>query len=199
MMKLKLIHLTPLAACTLAVGGLLCLGLSGCGGQKSLPQQVNPPEPLSAKALFSKQLPEKPLPTLTSLTSTSPETQSHRSIERLKVALTQLLSHKINSQTKAPSEIPEGTKVLDIKQTGNPNQKAYRINLNEAFTSGGGSYSMQKRLEELTQTVASLKLEAPVYLDIEGKELRLLGGEGLEVEEPLKPYHPSKEEVAKPG
>lgn len=79
------------------------------------------------------------------------------------------------------SEIPPGTKLLGINQTS---QGLY-INLSDTFSSGGGSNSMEQRLEEVLKTVVTLKLPKPVYLQVNGKLLKVLGGEGVMVNEPL--------------
>ncbi|PZU97872.1 MAG: hypothetical protein DCE90_05070 [Pseudanabaena sp.] len=79
------------------------------------------------------------------------------------------------------SAIPEGTKVLDIATIG----KDIRINLSSEFTKGGGSASMQGRIIQVLYTVTSLEPEAKVYLSIDGKPLKYIGGEGLEVPQPM--------------
>ncbi|MBX2860858.1 MAG: GerMN domain-containing protein [Vampirovibrio sp.] len=79
------------------------------------------------------------------------------------------------------SEIPKGTRLLAVQDL----QDQIRVNLSKQFVSGGGSNSIQQRLAELTQTILSVEPKRPVYLDVEGKELKVLGGEGLIVEEPI--------------
>lgn len=79
------------------------------------------------------------------------------------------------------SEIPKGTRLLGVSRK----DEAIRINLSNQFTSGGGSNSMQQRLKELTQTVQGVEKNKPVYVDIEGQQLEALGGEGVEVQEPI--------------
>jgi spore germination protein GerM len=79
------------------------------------------------------------------------------------------------------SEIPKGTKLLGVKEKGN----GLRINLSEQFSAGGGSSSMQQRVAELSKTVQAAEKDKPVYLDVNGQELQVLGGEGIEVKEPI--------------
>ncbi|OIP68663.1 MAG: hypothetical protein AUK48_15650 [Oscillatoriales cyanobacterium CG2_30_44_21] len=79
------------------------------------------------------------------------------------------------------SAIPENTKVLDINTIG----KDIRLNLSSEFTKGGGSASMQGRIIQVLYTVTSLEPEAKVYLSIDGKPLKYIGGEGLEVPQPM--------------
>lgn len=79
------------------------------------------------------------------------------------------------------SAIPAGTKVLDIATT----DKDIRLNLSSEFTGGGGSASMQGRIIQVLYTVTSLEPEAKVYLSVDGKPLKYIGGEGLEVPQPM--------------
>ncbi len=79
------------------------------------------------------------------------------------------------------SEIPKGTRLVGVTETDD----AIRINLSEQFISGGGSNSKQQRLAELKRTINSLSTDKHVYVDINGKELEILSGEGVEVAEPL--------------
>jgi len=79
------------------------------------------------------------------------------------------------------SAIPAGTKVLNIDTKG----KDIRINLSSEFTKGGGSASMQGRIIQVLYTVTSLEPDAKVYLSIDGKTLKYIGGEGLEVPQPM--------------
>jgi spore germination protein GerM len=79
------------------------------------------------------------------------------------------------------SEIPKGTRLLGVKEQDN----AILINLSRQFTYGGGSTSMQQRLAELKKTVLAVEKKKPVYVDIEGQRLQVLGGEGVMVHEPI--------------
>ncbi len=79
------------------------------------------------------------------------------------------------------SEIPMGTKLIEVTQI--PGE--LRVNLTRQFISGGGSHSMQQRINQLTGTIRSIEKAIPVFIDIEGKQLDLLGGEGVMVKEPV--------------
>jgi spore germination protein GerM len=79
------------------------------------------------------------------------------------------------------SAIPKGTKLIGVKVTGNE----VFVNLSKQFTTGGGSASMIGRLGQIIYTATSLNPKAKVWLEIEGKTLDVLGGEGVMLEQPL--------------
>ncbi len=79
------------------------------------------------------------------------------------------------------SAIPANTKVLKVTAKN----KEIRIDLSKEFTKGGGSASMQGRIIQVLYTATSLELDAKVYLSVEGKPLKYIGGEGLEVPQPM--------------
>jgi spore germination protein GerM len=97
----------------------------------------------------------------------------------LEAAFNSLLTAKNDGDTS--SVIPAGTKVLGVKVDND----TVRINLSEQFTSGGGSASMTGRVGQVVYTATSLNSNAKVYIEVDGKQLDVLGGEGLELEQPL--------------
>ncbi|WP_088243102.1 GerMN domain-containing protein [Calothrix rhizosoleniae] len=99
----------------------------------------------------------------------------------------QILEKAFQTLLAGPTEgtgsttIPRGTKLLSLKQE---NDTIY-VNLSPAFTSGGGSASMMGRLGQVIYTATSLNPNAKVYIQVDGKKLKVLGGEGVEVDQPM--------------
>lgn len=77
--------------------------------------------------------------------------------------------------------IPKGTKLLGLKAENNE----VHVNLSEDFTTGGGSTSMMGRVGQVVYTATTLNPKAKVYIDVNGKPLDVLGGEGVELQQPL--------------
>jgi spore germination protein GerM len=101
---------------------------------------------------------------------------------KLKFAVTSLVAGP-NAAEKAKgvySEIPVGTRVLDVTET--PDKVI--INLSSTFETGGGTYSLYKRIYQLIKT-AKKNTNKPVYLHIEGKKADVIGGEGIMLSQPL--------------
>jgi len=77
--------------------------------------------------------------------------------------------------------IPKGTKLLGLKADNDE----VHVNLSEDFTKGGGSTSMMGRVGQVVYTATTLNPKAKVYIDVDGKPLDVLGGEGVELQQPL--------------
>ncbi|MBZ8180410.1 MAG: GerMN domain-containing protein [Oscillatoria sp. PMC 1051.18] len=77
--------------------------------------------------------------------------------------------------------IPDGTTLrsLTLENDG------VHVNLSEEFTTGGGTASMTGRVAQVIYTATSLDPNAQVWIEVEGKTLEVLGGEGLLLDQPL--------------
>jgi spore germination protein GerM len=99
----------------------------------------------------------------------------------------QVLEAAFKTLLAGPSEgidsttIPNGTQLLGLKTQNND----VHVNLSENFTTGGGSTSMIGRVGQIVYTATTLNPKANVYIEVNGKPLAVLGGEGVELEQPL--------------
>ena len=106
-----------------------------------------------------------------------------KSEDHLKLALTQLLAGPTQRELKRGfyTEIPKKTVLLGIKES----PKEITINLSKDFEANGGSMSIMGRLEQLAFTVLDAAGDKPVYLELDGKRVEYLGGDGIEISQPL--------------
>ncbi len=79
------------------------------------------------------------------------------------------------------SEIPEGTRLLAAEIKG---QFAH-VDLTSEFESGGGSFSMRARVNQVVFTATQFGEAKAVTLYLDGHPQYSLGGEGLIIGEPL--------------
>jgi spore germination protein GerM len=98
----------------------------------------------------------------------------------VKESLTDLLA-SVGKEGKQTSTIPSGTKLI----SSNLKQDGLHIDLSKEFTQGGGSTSMQGRIAQIIYTATNQNPEIPVWISVEGKQLETLGGEGVEIKQPL--------------
>jgi spore germination protein GerM len=96
-------------------------------------------------------------------------------------AVEALLAKSGDPSQEAFSTIPEGTRLLsaEVKADG------VHVNLSSTFETGGGSASMIGRLGQVIYTATAFDPGASVWLSVEGQALTLLGGEGLEIRQPM--------------
>lgn len=114
----------------------------------------------------------EPVPKQIKVIGTTPD-------EILKSAFNALLEQPTDEQNS--SAIPKGTKLLGVKVEGN----TVYVDFSEEFTTGGGSASMIGRIGQVVYTASALNENAKVFIKVNGKQLDVLGGEGLELEQPL--------------
>ncbi len=99
----------------------------------------------------------------------------------------QVLERAFQALLAGPTEgtdsttIPPETKLLGLKIENGE----VHVNLSEDFTKGGGSTSMVGRIGQVIYTATTLDPNAKVYIEVEGEKLEFLGGEGVEVLQPL--------------
>lgn len=79
------------------------------------------------------------------------------------------------------TEIPEGTRLVNVESS----QDDISVNLSSQFVTGGGSATMQLRYLQLYKTLAAIAPSKKVYLLVDGKNLKTIGGEGLEITQPI--------------
>ncbi|MBD0269409.1 MAG: GerMN domain-containing protein [Cyanobacteria bacterium Co-bin8] len=114
----------------------------------------------------------------------SPESVSlpgSTSDEQLEAAFEALFSKPGNPSQDAVTTIPDKTQVLDVSVESD----GVHVDLSQTFETGGGSTSMIGRLGQIVYTATALDPDAPVWISVEGKPLTLLGGEGIEVSQPM--------------
>lgn len=102
-----------------------------------------------------------------------------RSDEMLKSALEALLAGP--KEGSVATTIPEATRLLSVATKPD----GIHVDLSKAFTTGGGSASMTGRVAQILYTATTLQPGASVWIEVDGKPLEVLGGEGLVLDQPL--------------
>lgn len=100
---------------------------------------------------------------------------------QVKAAFDTLLTKPGNAEQDAFTTIPEPTQLL----AATVEEDGIHVDLSADFTSGGGSASMTGRLGQVIYTATAFDPSAPVWISVDGQPLTLLGGEGLEVSQPM--------------
>ena len=79
------------------------------------------------------------------------------------------------------TEIPIGTRLIKVEES----EDEVLIDLSSQYLTGGGSAAMQLRYLQIYKTLKKICPYKNIYLNVEGKSLKTIGGEGLEVTQPL--------------
>ncbi len=80
------------------------------------------------------------------------------------------------------TEITEGSRLINITEE----KDSIKLDVSGQFMFGGGSESMQVRFRQLRETALTMAKGRPVYLYIDGVLANKIGGEGLEIPQPLQ-------------
>lgn len=79
------------------------------------------------------------------------------------------------------TEIPVGTRLIKVEES----EDEVLVDLSSQYLTGGGSAAMQLRYLQIYKTLKKICPLKELYLNVEGKTLKTIGGEGLEVTQPL--------------
>jgi spore germination protein GerM len=101
----------------------------------------------------------------------------------LELALETVLKGPTTAQEQAGvfSEIPKGTHLLGYSVKNN----VVAINLSKEFRQGAGATSAIERVEELKKTVRQVNPNYRLKIAVEGKPLRILTSDGLELDQEI--------------
>ncbi len=79
------------------------------------------------------------------------------------------------------TEIPIGTRLIKVEEGSDE----VLIDLSNQFLIGGGAAAMQLRYLQIYKTLKRVVPKKKLYLNVEGKSIKTIGGEGLEITQPL--------------
>ncbi|MEM8640439.1 MAG: GerMN domain-containing protein [Cyanobacteria bacterium P01_G01_bin.54] len=106
--------------------------------------------------------------------------KSTAAADQLQNALETLLAGPDTEDDRSTTIPPEtALRQIEIKPDG------VHVDLSDEFTSGGGSLSMTARVAQVLYTATSANPEGSMWLKVEGEPLKVLGGEGIILEQPL--------------
>ena len=104
-------------------------------------------------------------------------------VDKFDFAINELLKgpNIIEKTSGTYSEIPQTTKLLGIKQKGNK----IIIDFSSDFQYGGGTDSIYSRMMQLIKTSIENSENKKIYLYLDGKQIKFIGGEGIMISQPL--------------
>ena len=79
------------------------------------------------------------------------------------------------------TEIPIGTRLIKLEES----EDEILADISGQYLSGGGSATMQMRYLQLYKTLKNIAPDKKIYLLVDGKSLKAIGGEGVEITQPL--------------
>lgn len=79
------------------------------------------------------------------------------------------------------TEIPIGTRLINVEES----EDEVLLDISPQYLTGGGSAAMQLRYMQIYKTLKKIAPTKQFYLQVDGKTLKSIGGEGLEVTQPL--------------
>lgn len=91
------------------------------------------------------------------------------------------------------TEIPTGTRLIKIDE----NEDKLLVDLSNQFIAGGGSATIQLRYLQFYKTLKKIAPDKKIYLNVGGKTLKTIGGEGLEVTQPITKIYDYTEKFEK--
>ena len=79
------------------------------------------------------------------------------------------------------TEIPIGTRLINIEES----EDEILVDISPQYSTGGGSATMQLRYLQIYKTLKRITPTKKIYLQVDGKLLKTIGGEGIEVTQPI--------------
>ncbi len=155
---------------------------------------IDPPDVIPEKTAEDVDIPsakkEKDTANIYFLALDSNNNSIYKRVEREVPPNEDKLEYSIKSLLKGPnliekslgaySEIPTTTKLLEVKQTKN----RIIIDFSSDFQYGGGTDSIYSRMMQLIKTALD-NTDKKVYLYLDGKQVNIIGGEGIMISQPL--------------
>lgn len=162
----------------LSLSLLLLVGLSGCGGGSKQIKKAKAPRSGKVTVYFTKASDDLGVILIPIVRKIQEDRTAYETAMR-ELFLGPSLEEQ--EKLKLKTEIPEGCRLINVKES----TKNIRIDISSQFLTGGGSESMQVRFRQLRETALNLAKGRPVFLYVDGQKAVTIGGEGLEVPQPL--------------